>query len=54
MKTKSLKRKHTLLRNEIEMLQKILKNEVYPSKDYVLGLIKQLEELKKLWYRVRR
>ena len=44
------KRKHTLLKNEIEMLQLILKNEVYPIEKYRLKLADRLEKLKEEWY----
>ena len=48
-----MKRKHHLLKNEIEMLQMILKEEVFPIKDYRIKLVNQLENLKKDWYKVK-
>ena len=48
-----MKRKHILLKNEIEMLQIILREEGYPSKDYKEELVGRLEELKKEWYKVK-
>jgi len=46
-------RKHPLLRNEIEMLQLILEDRVFPTPSYRLKLVYQLEELKKRWYKVK-
>jgi len=45
------RRKHPLLKNEIEMIQKTLSNEVYPAEFYIKHLIKQLQELKQEWYK---
>ncbi len=47
-------RKHILLKNEIEMLQIILREEGYPTKEYKLKLANHLEELKKLWYKTKK
>ena len=44
-------RKHILLKNEIEMIQKVLKEEVYPIKEYKFELVKRLEKLKMEWYK---
>lgn len=46
-------RKKILLRNEIEMLQIILKEEGFPTKEYKLELAERLEELKIKWYKVK-
>jgi len=46
-------RKHILLRNEIEMIQLILKGKVFPTINYRIRLIKKLEELKGKWYKVK-
>ena len=46
-------RKKILLRNEIEMLQIILREEGFPTKEYRLELAKKLEELKIKWYKVK-
>jgi hypothetical protein len=48
-----MKRKHILLRNEIELLQKFLAGEVYPADFWKKKLIEQLEELKCKWYKVK-
>jgi len=48
-----IKRKHILLRNEIEMLQIILEDRAFPTEEYRFRLIKRLEELKGLWYKVK-
>ena len=47
-----MKRKHILLKNEIEMIQIILREQGFPIKKYRLELANRLEELKKLWYKV--
>lgn len=47
------KRKRPLLRNEIKMLQIILREEAYPTLKYRLELADRLEDLKKEWYKVR-
>lgn len=49
-----MKRKHILLRNEIELLQKTLAGEVYPADFWKQKLIEQLEELKCKWYKVKK
>jgi len=46
-------RKRPLLKNEIEMLQLILEDKVFPTEKYRLKLVKRLEELKGLWYKIR-
>jgi len=46
-------RKKPLLRNEIEMLQLILKDKVFPTGEYRLKLVKRLEELKRRWYKLK-
>ena len=48
------KRKHILLKTEIEMLQIFLRGEGFPSEEYKLKLANRLEDLKKLWYKVRK
>ena len=53
MKTE-FKRKHHLLKNEIEMLQIILKEEGYPTKECKLNLAEKLENLKGEWYKVKK
>jgi len=45
-------RKHILLKNEIEMIQIVLKEEGYPTKECRENLANRLEDLKKLWYKV--
>ena len=45
--------KHNLFRNEIEMLQIILREEGYPTREYKLKLCDKLENLKKEWYKVK-
>ena len=51
--TNKNKRKHILLKNEIEMLQMLLREEGFPSQEYKLELANRLEELKKLWYKTK-
>ncbi len=46
-------RKRPLLRNEIEMIQIVLREEGYPTKEYREKLAERLEDLKKLWYKVK-
>lgn len=46
-----IKRKHILLKNEIEMLQIILEEKGFPTKECRLRLSNKLEELKDLWYK---
>jgi len=46
-------RKHCLLRNEIEMLQIVLREEGYPTREYRLKLAERLENLKREWYKVK-
>ncbi len=48
-----MKVKKILLRNEIEMIQIILREEGYPIKEYREKLADKLENLKKLWYKVK-
>jgi len=48
-----MRRKHILLRNEIEMLQIILEDKAFPTKRYRMRLVVKLEDLKKLWYKVK-
>ena len=48
-----MKMKHILLRNEIEMIQIVLREEGFPTQEYRLELANKLEELKKLWYKVQ-
>jgi hypothetical protein len=48
-----MKRKHILLKNEIENLQMIVNDEIYVANFYKVNLIKRLEELKRKWYKVR-
>ncbi len=47
-------RKHILLKNEIEMLQLILREEGYPTKEYRLKLAERLEDLKCNFYKVKK
>lgn len=47
------KRKHALLKNEIEMIQIVLREEAYPTQTYRLHLAEKLEDLKKECYKVR-
>ena len=47
------KRNKLLLKNEIEMLQIILREEGYPTKEYKLKLANNLENLKRKWYKVK-
>jgi hypothetical protein len=46
-------KKHLLLRNEIEMLQLILQDKVFPSPKCRIELVVKLEDLKKKWYKVK-
>lgn len=46
-----MSRKNPLLKNEIEMIQIILREEGYPTKEYRENLADKLEDLKKLWYK---
>ena len=46
-----MKRKHPLLKNEIEMIQIVLREEGFPTKEYRLKLVERLEELKGKWYK---
>lgn len=48
-----MKRKHPLLKTEIEMLQLILEDKTFPTKEYRLKLVERLEELKKKWYKIK-
>ena len=45
------RRKHPLLKNEIEMIKLVLLKRVFPRKEYIEDLIKQLDELKQEWYK---
>jgi hypothetical protein len=45
------KRKHILLKNEIEMIQNILCENVYPRQNYKIELANRLSELKIKWYK---
>lgn len=49
-----MKRKHILLRNEIELLQKTLAGNAYPVDFWRKKIIERLEELKCKWYKVKR
>jgi len=49
-----IRRKHILLKNEIEILQMILKEEAYPTREYKLKLSNRLESLKRKWYNVKK
>jgi hypothetical protein len=46
-------RKHILLKNEIEMLQIILRKEGFPTDEYREKLAERLEELKRKWYKIK-
>ena len=46
------RRKHPLLKNEINMIQNSLLGEVTPTFGTRVDLVKRLEELKKQWYKV--
>ena len=48
-----MKRKRPLLKNEIEMIQIILRKEGYPTDKYRERLAGRLEDLKELWYKVK-
>ncbi len=48
------KTKCYLLKNEIEMLQIILREEGYPTREYKLKLAEKLENLKCEWYKVKK
>lgn len=48
------KRKHALLENEIEMIQIVLREEGFPTKEYRLNLVDKLEDLKKECYNVHK
>ena len=48
------KRKHILLKNEIETIQKVLLGLVYPTETYMIKLVNRLDELKKSWYKVKK
>lgn len=47
------KRKHALLKNEIEMIQEFLVGDVYPDAKYLIKLHERLENLKREWYKVK-
>ena len=47
------RRNHILLKNEIEMIQIILREEGLPTKEYRLNLVEKLQELKRSWYKVK-
>ena len=47
-----MKRKYPLLKNEIEMIQIVLIEEVFPTKEYRLKLADNLEKLKGMWYKI--
>lgn len=49
-----MKRKHILLRNEIELLQETLAGNVYPAEFWKKEIIERLEELKCKWYKVKK
>ena len=49
-----MKRKHPLLKNEIGMIQKVLREVVFPTYEYRLKLANNLEELKEMWYKVKK
>jgi len=48
-----MKRKNPLLKNEIEMIQIVLRNEGFPTEEYRLKLANNLEQLKREWYKVK-
>lgn len=48
-----MKRKHILLKNEITMIQKVLRDLSYPTEEYCEHLANKLEELKREWYKVK-
>jgi hypothetical protein len=48
-----MKRKHILLKNEIDNLQKIVREEIYVADFYKDNLVERLEELKRKWYKVK-
>ena len=48
-----MKRKKPLLKNEIKMLQLILEDKAFPRDEYISKLVRQLEELKAMWYKVK-
>lgn len=47
------RRKHPLLKNEIEIIQKTLSGKCYPSDEYILKVVERLEDLKRTWYKSR-
>lgn len=49
-----MKRKHILLKNEIDNLQRIVMGEIYVADFYRKNLIERLEELKCRWYKVKK
>jgi hypothetical protein len=49
-----VKRKHILLKNEINNLQKIVKGEIFVADFYKDNLVERLEELKSKWYKVKK
>ena len=48
------KQKHYLLKNEIEILQDILREKFYPAEWYKIKLFEKLENLKAEWYNVKK
>ena len=48
-----MRRKHILLKNEIDDLQSIVKGEIFVADFYKSNLVKKLEELKRKWYNVK-
>jgi len=48
-----MKRKHILLKNEIELIQMTLKGEVFPTEFHIEKLVNNLENLKRAWYKVK-
>ena len=45
------RRKHILLKNEIDMIQEMLLQHYYPTERYISKIVERLEELKKEWYK---
>lgn len=46
-------RNKPLLKTEIEMIQIVLEDKAFPTEEYRLKLIERLEDLKRMWYKVK-
>jgi len=47
-------RKIPLKKNEIEMMQIVLCNEAFPTREYRMELCNMIEDLKAHWYKVKK